>query len=82
MTEHLKKKKTFPGKFFPVMNLSCKFGSSSYNILRDRKAFGKTRQTDARTDTGHFIISRTGPIGWREIKRVFRRVACKQQPAY
>ena len=27
---------------FPMMNLSCKFGSSSYNILRDRKAFVKT----------------------------------------
>ena len=23
--------------------------------------------TDARTDIGHFIISRPGPIGWREI---------------
>ena len=35
-------RKRFPGKFFPMMNLSCKFGSYSYNIIRDRKAFVKT----------------------------------------
>ena len=34
--------KKIPRQVFPVMNLSCKFGSSSYNILRDRKAFVKT----------------------------------------
>ena len=64
--------KKIPRQVFPMMNLSCKFGSSSCNILRDRKAFVKTWRTDARkharTDTGHFIISHTGPIGQREIK--------------
>ena len=34
--------KKIPGQDFPMMNLSCKFGSSSHNILRDRKAFVKT----------------------------------------
>ena len=34
--------KKIPRQVFPMMNLSCKFGSSSYNILRDRKAFVKT----------------------------------------
>ena len=34
--------KKIPRQVFPIMNLSCKFGSSSYNILRDRKAFVKT----------------------------------------
>ena len=61
--------KKIPWQVFPMMNLSCKFGSSSYNILRDGKAFVKTWWTDARTDRGHFIISRTGPIGRREIIR-------------
>ena len=34
--------KKIPRQVFPMINLSCKFGSSSYNILRDRKAFVKT----------------------------------------
>ena len=34
--------KKIPRQVFPMMNLSCKFVSSSYNILRDRKAFVKT----------------------------------------
>ena len=42
--------KKIPRQVVPMMNLSCKFGSSSYNILRDRKVFVKTWQTDARTD--------------------------------
>ena len=29
--------KKIPRQVFPMMNLSCKFGSSSYNILRDRR---------------------------------------------
>ena len=33
--------KKIPRQVFPMMNLSCKFGSSSYNILRVRKAFVK-----------------------------------------
>ena len=39
--------KKIPRQVFPMMNLSCKFGSCSYNILRDRKACVKT---DARMD--------------------------------
>ena len=35
-------KNTKQGQVFPMMDLSCKFGSSSSNILRDRKAFVKT----------------------------------------
>ena len=54
MAEHLKKNhhgshlvlpnqpKKIPRQVFPMMNLSCKFGRSSYNILIDRKAFVKT----------------------------------------
>ena len=43
--------KKIPKQVFPMMNLSCKFGSSSYNILRDRKAFVKRdERTHARTD--------------------------------
>ena len=38
----LNQPKKIPRQVFPMMNLSCKFGSSSYNILRDRKAFVKT----------------------------------------
>ena len=34
--------KKIPRQVFPMINLSCKFGSYSYNILRDRKAFVKT----------------------------------------
>ena len=65
--------KKIPRQVFPMMNLSCKFGSSSYNILRDRKAFVKRMhaRTDGRTDRGHFIISRTGPIGRREIIKFY-----------
>ena len=37
----LNQPKKIPRQVFPMMNLSCKFGSSSYNILRDRKAFVK-----------------------------------------
>ena len=33
--------KKIPRQVFPMMDLSCKFGSSSYNILRDRKALVK-----------------------------------------
>ena len=43
----LNQPKKIPRQVFPMTNLSCKFGS--YNILRDRKAFVKTWQTDART---------------------------------
>ena len=38
----LNQPKKIPRQVFPMMNLSCKFGSSSSNILRDRKAFVKT----------------------------------------
>ena len=38
----LNQPKKIPRQVFPMMNLSCKFVSSSYNILRDRKAFVKT----------------------------------------
>ena len=41
--------KKIPRQVFPMMNLSCKFGSSSYNILRDRKAFRTHARTHART---------------------------------
>ena len=38
----LNQPKKIPRQVFLMMNLSCKFGNSSYNILRDRKAFVKT----------------------------------------
>ena len=69
--------KSYERHAFVDINLLCKFGEFMFIkkgvmklfIKRDERTHAHTHaRTDGRTN-GHFIISRPGPIGRREIKK-------------
>ena len=68
--------KSYERHAFVDINLLCKFGEFMFInkgvmklfIKRDERTHARTHgRTDGRTDIRHFIISRPGPIGRREI---------------